>query len=283
MSDALLEPLAPDRLTWVAPFGVQFCDAITLAPIRIGLDVVLKLAAEPQLQIQAHANSSGILLAHRLPGMPARIPGSGDAEFWRHPPASRDYLVEVRDRMGRYLPLSFHTRLPQRGLCLPEVLRSSPPAAQSIPLYSAPSRPRPLPLATLRGELRDAVSNAPVAWALVEAWYQGRMLGRAISDPLGRVLLMFGWPEPEGRVSASPPSPPGGAPLFSWQIELRVCSSGLLPAGAVPDCDLLLSQPQVTALAQLSPPLPLAPLTLEYGRELSLRSDGANCLYLQRA
>lgn len=283
MNDALLEPLAPDRLTWVAPFGVQFCDSITLAPIRIGLDVVLRLADEPQLLIQAHANSSGILLAHRLPGMAARIAGSGDAEFWRHPPASRDYLVEVRDRMGRYLPLSFHTRLPQRGLCLPECLRASPPASQAIPLYSCPSRPRPLPLATLRGELHDAASNQPVAWALVEAWYHGRMLGRAISDQQGRLLLMFGWPEPEGRTTASPPSPPASAPLFSWQIGLRVFSSGLLAADAAPDCDLLLSQPAVTPLAQLSPPQPLGPLTLEYGRELPLRSDGANCLYLQRA
>lgn len=281
MSGTLLEPLAPDRLTWVAPFGVQFCDAITLAPIRMGLEVTLKLAAEPQLQILAHANSSGILLAHRLPGMAARIPGSGDAEFWRHPPASRDYLVEVRDRMGRYLPLRFHARLPQRGLCLPESLRGSPPASQAIPLYSAPGRPRPLPLATVRGELRDAANNRPAAWAVVEIWHRGRPLGRGVADAQGRVLLMFAWPEPEARGGASPPSPPGNVPLFSWQVQLRVFSS-LLPADLAPDCDQLLSQRWAVPLAQFSPPQPLAEVKLEYGRELSLRSGSAGCLYLQR-
>ena len=282
MSGTLLEPLAPDRLTWVAPFGVQFCDAVTLAPIRIGLEVILKLADQPQLQIQAHANSSGILMAHRLPGMAARIAGSGDAEFWRHPPASRDYLVEVRDRMGRYLPLRFHARLPQRGLCLPESLRGSPPASQAIPLYSTPSRPRPLPLATVRGELRDAANNRPAAWAVVEIWYHGRPLGRGVADAQGRVLLMFSWPEPEARGGASPPSPPGSLPLFSWQVQLRVYSSSQLPAELAPDCDLLLNQRWAVPLAQLSPPQPLAALTLEYGRESLLRSGGADCLYLQR-
>ena len=69
---SVLELQAQDRVSWVAPFGVQFCDAVTHAPIRMGLEVLILLRDQPQQQMRAHANSSGIMLAHRLPGMAAR-------------------------------------------------------------------------------------------------------------------------------------------------------------------------------------------------------------------
>ena len=152
---SVLELQAQDRVSWVAPFGVQFCDAVTRAPIRMGLEVVIRLQSDPQQQMRAHANSSGILLAHRLPGMAARMAGMGDAEFWRNPPPVRDYQIQVSDRMGRYLPLRFQAALPLRGLCVPDVLRGSPPMSSEIPLYSTPSRPRPGPMALIRSQLRD--------------------------------------------------------------------------------------------------------------------------------
>lgn len=282
---SVLELQAQDRVSWVAPFGVQFCDAVTHTPIRMGLEVLIRLQEQPQQQMRAHANSSGIMLAHRLPGMAARIAGMGDAEFWRNPPPTRDYEIQVSDRMGRYLPLRFQASLPLRGLCVPESLRRSPPMSSEIPLYSSPSRSRPGPMALLRSQLRDVASDQPVPWALVEAWHQGRMLGRGVADASGQVLLMFAYPEPERRAGSPPAannaSPPGTPALFSWELELRVFSSDL-PADLAPDCDLLLSQPAVTPLLAQSPPLPLAQLTLHFNREIALTTAGSSCLYLQR-
>lgn len=283
---SVLELQAQDRVSWVAPFGVQFCDAVTRAPIRMGLEVVIRLQSDPQQQMRAHANSSGILLAHRLPGMAARMAGMGDAEFWRNPPPVRDYQIQVSDRMGRYLPLRFQAALPLRGLCVPDVLRGSPPMSSEIPLYSTPSRPRPGPMALIRSQLRDVADDSAVPWALVEAWHSGRMLGRGVSDASGHLLLMFAYPEPERRAGSPPAgvqaSPAAAAPLFSWDLELRVYSSGDLPADLPPDCDGLLKQKLALALQTISPPQPLPGLTLQFGRETTLATAGSSFLYLQR-
>lgn len=141
-------------------------------------------------------------------------------------------------------------------------------------------------MALIRSQLRDVADGSAVPWALVEAWHGGRMLGRGVSDATGQLLLMFAYPEPERRTSSPPgsgqASPPAAAPLFSWDLELRVYSSGNLPADQPPDCDVLLRQLPAQALQTISPPQPLLGLTLQFGREATLATAGSSFLYLQR-
>lgn len=283
MSGVLADPLSPDHVSWVAPFGVTFCDALTLAPIKMGLDVTVTLLAEPELVSKAHANSSGVFMLHRLPGMPGRLAGSGDADFWRQPMPTRDYLIEVSDRMGRFLPQRFPARLPQKGLFMPDCLQPSPPAGRAIPLYPSPVRPKPYPLAVLRAQLRDALSDSPAAWAVVEARYRGEAIGRGVADANGALQLMFAYPEPERPPVLSPPaSPPGGTPMFSWSVELAVRYDASLAAATAPECGAMLGQRAAVPLATFSPLAALGAITVEFGRERVLATGGTSWLYLQR-
>jgi hypothetical protein len=236
-----------ERLTLVAPFGVQFHDPLSASLVREGLDVALHPVAQPRRRVSARPNAGGVYVLQE-----------GEA---------RDYRCEVSDLGSRFLPLSFSVRLPFRGLFTPAC--GSPPAQQGIALYSAPTRPVAGGYAVLRAELADAASGRPAAWAMVAAEYRGSELGRGLADREGRLLLAFAYPEPERRPRRSPPEPPEEGALMRWEVGLRAFYDRGLAAQAFPDYCALLSQP-AARLLEGSPPQPLEAASIVLGRELVL-------------
>src|SRR5438093_10605639 len=71
-----------DRITRVAPLGVQFLDVVTQTVVGN----VLAVSAYPRnravLRVPAVANSSGVYILQNLPGRRDLENGAGDIDYW---------------------------------------------------------------------------------------------------------------------------------------------------------------------------------------------------------
>ena len=91
------------------------------------------------MKIAAVENRSGVFVFRRLPGMREVENGAGDDTFWAAHPPTFDFVLEVSDRAGRFLPYALPLQLPVRRLL---TLPAASPLASSdsMPLFSAPWR-----------------------------------------------------------------------------------------------------------------------------------------------
>ena len=289
-----------ERVVHVAPFGVRFRDAVTGRQVAAGLSVeAYPLAAalgraRPEDEIfgrrRAFANRSGTQVLMSVPGMRGfELNFDGEEEWEASPPGSAQYVFEVEDRAGRYLPFSFEARLPHRGLFVweenPLPPESPPWPADGVPLFSAPARVPPAGMAALRAELWDAAAKAPAAHAVLEARFKGRLLGRGVADEGGRVALVFPYPPPARLPQSSPPdSPPLGSipPLTQqeWSVDLaaRYGPVGSPPPHRprFPDLLTVLSQGPATLWRDAAQTEPLTAAALGYGRECFVRTEAAS-------
>jgi len=276
-----------ERLTRVAPFGVQFRDPLSASFVREGLEVALYPVGQPWRRAFARPNPGAVYVLHEGPGLGRATRGTGDDAYWLAPPESREYRCEVTDLQARFQPVSFRVRLPLRGLFAPDCAPlSPPPEGQGVGLFSAPARPLPAALAVVRAELVDAITGAPAAWALVAAHYRGSELGRGVADRNGRLVLAFPYPEPERRLRPSPPdaaAPELEGTLMSWEVRLRAFYEPRLTAEAIPDYCAVLAQPEARLLEERSPPLELDTTTLILGREFVYPSAGKPRLFVAPA
>jgi len=257
--------------------------------------------ARPQARTRASVNRSGVYVAQAVAGLYDRAgsPNSArelfefsdadPAELWSV--ATRPYRVEVQDPLERYLPVAFDADLPVRGLYTWRARWFSPPRAISlpgeagsppqlmierIPLFSAPQRPLPEPLAVVYAQLRESGADRAAAWALVSASIDGEVRGLGLADGEGRVAVMFPYPEPP-RIALS--SPPAARNDFRWHVELEAfyhVGSAQVAPPEIPDLGLVLSQldmPRELLGSTLSPALPLSALPLEYRVPLSARTE----------
>ncbi len=270
-----------------AALGVRFWDNVTGRAIGEGLDVT-----EPTSGRRAVRSPSSVYVFQDLPGLRAVTFGVAEAAFWSSPPASARFTFEVTDRDQRFIPFTFTTELPQRGLFVPPcVATSSPPGVgDSVPLFSAPGRPTQPGFASVRADLWDVVADAPATGAVLEISRVGANTWSGVSDVRGSVVVQCPYPEPRWQ-GASPP--PGSAALSqqSWTVDASVLyspatasppSSDVQASGAqaksAPDLCAVLTQPAGTLLASDSPSTALPSQTLLFGRELILRSAGRSVL-----
>ncbi len=139
-------------------------DETTLGFYSDGLLPPRSPAGQPRAGDGRRVNRSGLFVFRNLPGLRDAERGSGDADFWAANPPQRDFVLQVSDGAGRFLPWSLAIKLPQRhplGLALtspaasPIVIQTGDDLA-FLPLYSAASRPLPEGLGVLRTELWDA-------------------------------------------------------------------------------------------------------------------------------
>lgn len=270
-----------ESATRVTPLGVRFWDPLERSFVADGLVVNVRLATSAR-RIPALAGPSGIFYAQDLPFLRAAEQGSGDGAYWGAVTA-RPFVVEVEDVLGRFLPFSFPAQLPARGLFVWTCALASPfvPAGLSdgVVLFSSPSRPPTAMRATLRADLSDATTGQPAAGAVLVAVVDGTQRVTGIADAMGRVAVMFPYPEPQdfpptGDVSVSPPVSPTGASLtgHAWPV--------LLSAQYAPKTGAYPRYPDLcTALGQPSAPLwgntagaPLGAQTLLVGADLVVRS-----------
>ncbi len=287
-----------ERITRPAPFGIIFWDFATGAPVADGLDVTLTQLSRPALTATLIPNRSGVWVAVRLPGRTdAELAATDDWSTLR-----RNYRIEVIDKAQRFLPLRLDAELPVGGLyewpgwsglpiepLTPLSDGDSPPhvSPARIPLFSAPERSVAGPLAQLRGELVDAATGAPAAWALVTASHAGIVRGLGLADRMGRGTLLFPYPERERPSLSSPPA----ITDFRWAMEIAAYYDPPPgPAPDVPDLAAIMSQlhhPCDLFASTLSPPELLGQQLLSFGRPLVMRTgntpDGpSSSLFLER-
>jgi hypothetical protein len=280
-----------ERLTLVAPLGVTFHDTVTGLRVGSGLDVAIYQKTIPTSRAQMFPNPSGVYVATSAPGLSREFAfGAGDDEFWSSLPAPQLYVMEVSDNERRFQPFSLEIDLPQRGIFnWVSPLETSPPASDkpaSIPLYSAPARRSPPGMAVVRADLRDATRDAPAAWAIVEARYEGNLIARGMTDERGSLALIFPYPAPATFAASSPSeSPPTihSPKLYEqkWDVEISAGYAGVAEGATVP----LIPDLRAT-LEQLSLPparlwkdhvggAELKSIELHYGRESVLKTEDA--------
>lgn len=256
----------PERLSIVAPLGVRFRDRATGDIVSDGLDAFVWPAGAPERAVRGVENRAGAFAFFGLPGMRAVEQGSGDSDFWDAPSPQSPFVLALRDRLGRFLPLRLAVQLPARGFLglstadpadVPPVQTSGPLA--SMPLASAPSRTPLQAMAVLHATLFDAAHGEAAAWAVVEAAAGDQTTVTGIADGSGTVMLPMPWPTPILTTSSGPPPPPLSGQ--TWQVTVSVRYRRRVPPPEVPDLAEILSQPRVqTSTAELS-----------FGRELVLR------------
>lgn len=259
--------LATERLTYVTPLGLSFVDAATGRRVADGL--VVRVAGT-----QVRANRSGVFVVPHVAGLAAAERGAGDEEYWNTLPPPVTVPVEVDDPLGRFLPFGFDAQAPARGLF--RLACGSPPGDPlPVELYSAPTRPVPAGMAVVRAELWDADADAPAAWALLEASAAGLPPARGLADAAGRATIVFPYPEPSG-LDGSPPSLDRRAlSAQTWTVDVRAYASPQPETPTLrPDLCTVLNQP---------PAGPAVEATLEYGRELVVRTPPHSTLVLPAA
>jgi hypothetical protein len=141
------------------------------------------------------------------------------------------------------------------------------------------SRAVPSGLAVLRADLWDMALQAPAAWAVlrltIDDPIRGAWHGRGLADDRGCLVALFPYPEPKETYPLSPPY--AGLSLLnqSWDVQVETFYSRVAPQAAFPDICKALGQQAGTAATLLqtaSPPVALTRATLEYSRELILKS-----------
>jgi hypothetical protein len=269
-----------ERITLPAPFGVVFRDIATGMRVDEGLAVTLTGAGGRSVPVAV--NRSGVWFARNLPGVADAV--LSDTADWTT--LGRDYRLEVRDTLGRFLPLAVTVRLPHRGLyawpgwsALPRPLLMPlvdvPPngtiADGWLPLFSAATRSIPAPMAEVRATLVDRTRGDPAAWALVTASHDGRTRGLGMAGADGQIALFFPYPPlPQPGVADSPPA----ITDYRWPLTLAAYTQAL-PPGATPDLAALAAQlthPATLYAATTEPPEALPAQAVSLGRALTLRT-----------
>jgi hypothetical protein len=272
-----------DRVTRVASLGVRFLDTVTNTVVGNVLTVSAYPQHKPALRVAAVANSSGVYVLQNLPGLRDVENGAGDQDYWDHLPPRSPFTVEVSDPDERFLPFVFDADLPVKSLfdwaCGSSPL--SPPLGPmlAVPLYSTPRRRPPDGMAVIHVDLLDPVTDPlkaiPAAWAVLEAYLDGRLLARGIADTRGCVALMFPYPAPIDFVPASPLETGVALVNQKWTLHLQVLYRPQSTVPTVPDLCTVLSQPAANLWGVWAEPArrqTLADPDLRYGEELVVRS-----------
>lgn len=280
--------VAREHLARVTPLGMRFWDQVAMSCVSEGLVVTAYPVSNPQRRAYATVNRSGIFTVQNLPGLRAVEYGTGDAVFWANLPPPSSFVVEVVDERGRFQPFQFTVDLPVKGLLpwAPDVADSPPNMLPALPLYSTPARAVPAGMAVLRADLKDWIAEKPASWAVLEARLDGQPPVRGIAGKDGRIALVFPYPEPlSGPLGSPPESPPSGErkPLLAqkWSVTLQAWYSASVLVPNRLDLSSVFTQQPATLLATVSPATILNSATLEFGKDLIVKTAAHSELLVQ--
>ena len=272
-----------EELTLTAPFGVRFWDVATGAPAEPGLKVTAFSPAVPELRFTAVANSRGVYSLSGLPGLRRFENSAGDDASWAANPPAVAFTLQVEDPQQRYLPFRFSALLPFRGiygLLASPVSNALTPDATWIPIFSTPSRTVGGPSAVIHAQLAELKANlrwVPASWAMVTAQFQGSPVATGIADGGGIISLIAPYPEPLNASLPSPITSPLGAGRGkltdqNWPVTVSVFYTPGLDPKRLPDLAVLLGQPAASAWRDTNHSTPAGGFTVQYGKDLVLRS-----------
>jgi hypothetical protein len=286
-------PFVFEHLARVTPLGMRFWDQVSRATVSDGLVVTAYPVNNPARKVSAIANRSGIFVVQGLPGLREVEYGKGDTDFWEKfpphvSPPNSAFVVEVVDERGRFQPFQFTVDVPVKGLLTweSESADSPPKAFPYLPLYSTPARSVPSGMAVLRADLKDGATNKLAAWAVLEARLEGQPPVQGIAGKDGRIVLVFPYPEPVSGPLGSPPGfPPSGErkPLLEqkWAVTLQAWYSASASIPDRPDLSTVFTQQPATLYATVLPEKTLTSVTLEFGKDLIVKTELQSELFIQ--
>jgi hypothetical protein len=268
----------------VAPLGLRFWDALTRSTVGQGLMVTAYRANRPERRFGMSPNSTNTFVLQNINR--ASEFGLGDEKYWADLPAQQPWVIEVLDLEERFIPFCFEVQVAQRNLY--EFSCGSPLEKMGlVPLFSAPSRRVAGGFGKISANLGDQgrydprrQTYAPAAWAVIEASYDGNLIGRGVADGQGAIVLYVAYPEPLNPPVVSPPGPRKALTAQEWTIDLRGFYSPGSAAVKFPDLCSVLKQPACGLLSILSPPADLSEAKLGFAQELVLKTDGLSELLL---
>jgi hypothetical protein len=279
-----------ERVTVVTPLGIRFWDAARDAQVDDGLEVTARPQARPDAPpVRAFKTASGVYAFRGLPGL-ERFEHPQDEPDW---PDTTQFIFDVVDRLGRFLPIRFIAPAPHEGLLLSPGVISPPSRVPGFYLFSAPGRSAAAGTAAVRADLIDTTTRRGAAYAVVEVLTDGVALAVGIADERGCVAVLFPYPEFRRRLNASPPGalPPDQQ---SWPLRVRVryvsptqsSPPRQTPAGERPDLRTILSQPRaefLTSAADTGPGVSELTIDLLFGQELSLQGPQEPGIFIRGA
>ena len=259
-----------DTLVYRSPLGYRFIDPALDLPVTDGLVVTARpLVGGPT--IKAQQNGEGIYLFGRLPGVPAD--GVWPADSPAAPPL--EFLIEVQDRLSRFLPVATVVSLP---------------AAESLKeffLFSAPTRRESTGLGVIRGQLWDQSADQPAAYGVLEAEDQDGETWYGVADDRGCVALLFPYPVFGTSQTGSPPGSTTVLMGQGWSYTLTAWyqpQSVTYPTGSSrPELKTVLAQAACSIVTATDPSVTTAPsltLSVQFGQPFVLRTDGGPALRL---
>ena len=283
-----------EKFSIVAPLGVCFHDAATGERVLQGLDVSVYPAAARvwKNKTPAFPNRLGVYVLQKIGGLENFPFGTGDAEFWENNQRQKNYIVEVSDTEKRFQPFQITVELPFKGIYQWE---NDPPVSpnkslSSIPLYSAPTRNIPGGMSVIRAHLRQT-GGTPASWAVLEAYFDGKLIARGIADRDGQIVLIFPTLAPQSNPLVSPPASSTRITLAeqNWNLDLTVKYQPnifqISPPNLneseeenLPDLRLALAQAEGTLWADGGQTEEYKTAVLQLAKELILRSREAESL-----
>jgi hypothetical protein len=275
-----------ERISIVTPLGVRLRDESTRGYVTEALSVVVYPTLQPELRTNGVLNSGTVFVFRNLPGLREIEQGDGDDVFWSaQTPPQFDFVLEVRDAAGRYLPFLMPIKLPQRRILSLDL--TSPPASPLVlqsgheegylPLFPSPSGFVPDGMGSMYAELVDALTMNPAAWAVVEAKAGEQRLVTGVADRQGRLLLPLFYPKPV-IILGSPGSVNTPLTQQSWAVDMTVRYRPRDPVPEIPDLVDILTQPLASAWIETSPPAEWTKGTLRFGRELAPEDQMGNVM-----
>ncbi len=261
-----------ERVNIFTPLGIRFWDSVLDKQVSGNLIVKAYPGSAPGPVVDAFRTASGIYAFQGLPGMLEIERYEGDGIPL--PPPSKSFIIEVKDKLKRFLSMVFAVELP---LSYKGVYRGkefapdsgSPPSVENLPafyLVSAPTR-TPLPgLAVIHATLVDQNAKKPAAFAVMEVEVEGEETRYGIADDRGCITIMFPYPTFKVPLSNSPPANTIGQ---DWELIFRVyygpgkleCPNNM----NIPYLDEIAKQEQVKQWTEV----------LTFGKELILKTGGA--------
>lgn len=257
-----------ERITTQTLLGIRFWDRLLDSSIAEGLYVTAQRLSPDRSRrigriVVGYSTPSGAIAFSGLADEEA-VESDATQQIWETIPPNRLIAIDVVDRLGRYLPISFVAQLPWRGVFRGRGDWLATPLLRPIPedengergvfLWSEPTRPLPHGRTVLRAQI--VVGNGdnppPAAYALVEV--------TQILDgvPSPELFQYFGLTNADGILMLPLPYPPIPDPpngvfpslaqqTFNLSITVRYSSvsQSTLPGSAVPNLETILTQPQV--------------------------------------
>lgn len=280
-----------EKFSQFSPLGIRFWDPVEDRQIVDGLQITARAAVGISRKFHSLKTHSGVYTFSSLPGLYDVETGVLSPEEAIAADDQRQFIIEISDRLNRYLDVAFTIALPlpYRGLFLSDgtgsPVENSP---KGFYLYSSANRRLAGHYARVRGQLRNQLTGQPATHALVRVITESGESWFGLADAEGQFIVAMPFPDLSAGFGGSPAT--AQVPLHeqSWNIDLEVAYSPttleLLPGTDIPNYTSILNQttanifpsdPEESAstVTQLS-------LLLEFNQPTVTRTDGQSVLFV---